>query len=358
MEPVAAHVNALRGARVFLTGHTGFKGAWMVAMLRELGASVAGFSLPPPTSPSLFDEANLGSLLERDVRGDICDLAELTRAMQEAAPDLVLHMAAQPLVLTSVDDPVGTFSTNVQGTVNVLQAVRSAPAVRAAVVITSDKCYDPSPSALTERAPLGGHDPYSASKAAAEIVVEAYRRTYFANSGTVVASVRAGNVIGGGDWSQYRIVPDLARAFLHDRKIVLRHPDAVRPWQHVADALHGYLLVAQRALRGDAGVARGWNFGPLRSEHVPVREVVDRFCDAYGAALQCEVTGEALPENPALVLDSSDARQLLEWEPRLSFDRAIAESAAFYRERAGGKPVSELLRDQVRRFLGAETSAA
>lgn len=348
-------MRSLCGARVFLTGHTGFKGAWAVAMLRELGAEVTGFSLPAPTVPSLFEEARIAATMQHE-EGDVRHLERLSAAMQCAQPDLVIHMAAQSLVIEGLDDPVGTFATNVQGTVHVLEAIRTTRSVRAAVIVTSDKCYEPSLRGLHESDPLGGHDPYSGSKAAAEIVVESYREAFFRSGKPVIASVRAGNVIGGGDWSHYRIVADLARAMLDGRRLTLRHPNAIRPWQHVADALNGYFTVAARALQGDRDVARAWNFGPSEDAHIPVRELVERFARAYGVGLATSVEGGAAPENPTLILDSGDARRYLGWRPKLDLTKTIDETAIFYRLRAEGTDCRTLLQEQVRRFLDMEMS--
>ena len=349
-------LRSLCGSRVFLTGHTGFKGAWAVAMLRALDVDVIGYSLPAPTAPSLFEEAGLASIIRHE-EGDVRDLERLSDAMHRARPDLVIHLAAQSLVIAGLDDPVGTFATNVQGTVHVLEAIRSTKSVRAAVVVTSDKCYEPSLRGLHESDPLGGHDPYSGSKAAAEIVVEAYREAFFGTGKPVIASVRAGNVIGGGDWSRYRIVADLARAMLDGRRLTLRHPNAIRPWQHVADALNGYFTVAARAIQGDRDVARAWNFGPDEDAHIPVRELVERFARAYGEGLAITVESAA-PENPTLILDSGDARRYLGWRPKLDLSKTIDETAMFYRLRAEGTDPGTLLQDQVRRFLDMEISVA
>jgi CDP-glucose 4,6-dehydratase len=339
----------LAGARVFLTGHTGFKGSWTLAILRALGARVTGYSLPAPTTPSLFEESGIREHLEH-VEGDVRDLPRLTEAMRDCAPDLVVHMAAQSLVLEGMADPIGTYSTNVVGTANVLEGLRSARSVRAAIIVTSDKCYEPSVEPLREDDRLGGHDPYAASKACAEIVVDGYR-ALLATSDAVVATVRAGNVIGGGDWSANRLIPDLARAMLGDRRIVLRYPRAIRPWQHVFDAVSGYLQVAARALEGDAGVGKAWNFGPNPAEHLDVEGVVKRFSRSYGSDLDVMVEPQSLPENPALRLDSELARRELGWAPLFDVEAGIEATAAFYRRRAEGEAVGPLLTRQIDSML-------
>jgi len=321
-----------------------------------LRADVVGFSLPAPTAPSLFEAAGLVNGIEH-YEGDIRDYAALLSAMRDAAPDVVIHMAAQSLVLDGLHDPVGTFATNVQGTVHVLEAIKNVPSIRAAVIVTSDKCYEPAARPLRERDPLGGHDPYSGSKACAEIAVQSYRESFFRSNGPVLACVRAGNVIGGGDWSNHRIVADLARAMQADRRITLRHPKAIRPWQHVADALCGYLAVADRALEGDRSMARAWNFGPDKDAHVTVEALVSRFATAYGQPVDISVESAAAAENPVLMLDSSAARDVLGWRPKFDIDDTVYETADFYRRLADGEPAQTLLSEQIRRFIETEPVA-
>jgi CDP-glucose 4,6-dehydratase len=349
----AACVNALDGVRVFVTGHTGFKGSWAIAFLHRLGASVVGYALPAPTSPSLFEEAQLASTIDHHL-GDVRDAASLLRAMRDAAPDVVLHLAAQSLVLQGMADPVTTYATNVMGTVNVLEAVRTTRSVRAVLVVTSDKCYEPSSSALREGDPLGGHDPYSASKACAEMVVAGYRPLLCGPGSAIVATARAGNVIGGGDWAANRLFADLARAAGGDRRVVLRHPGAVRPWQYVLDALAGYASVIRRALDGDASVARAWNFGPDNLERVTVGDIVELFETAYGEKMTASVDSTAVAENPALLLDSTAARERLGWHTRFDLLRSVRETAGFYRRRFAGEDVAGLLHESVTRYLEEE----
>ena len=343
-------MTALRGARIFVTGHTGFKGSWLIATLRECGAEVIGYSLPAPTVPSLFVEAKL----EADVthyEADIRDCENLTSVMRDCSPDAVVHLAAQPLVFDAYADPAGTFATNVQGTVNVLEAVRRTPSVRSAIIVTTDKCYEPNHEiALRETDRLGGDEPYSASKACAELAVSAYRHSYF-NGGAVVASARAGNVIGGGDWASHRLLADLARAMVGERRVILRNPAAIRPWQHVFDAISGYLLLINRALQGDRTVAKAWNFGPDEAGHLNVLGVVDAFAQAYHSRIDTVIEPAAFAENPTLRLDSTQARRELGWQPVLPAAEAVATAAQWYRRRADGEPVRELLYDQVRELM-------
>jgi CDP-glucose 4,6-dehydratase len=304
-----------RGRRVLLTGHTGFKGAWLALWLHELGAAVTGFGGPPPTEPSLFALGRVAELLADDVRGDVRDAEAVRAAARRARPDVVFHVAAQALVARGFEDPAGTFATNVAGTVNVLEAARGVPTV----VVTSDKCYAPGPRPHREDDPLGGADPYSASKAAQEHVVGAYREAF----GLPLATVRAGNAIGGGDWAPGRLIPDLERARDAGDPVAIRHPDAVRPWQHVLNPLAGYLRVAEGLLAGEP-VAEAWNFGPHASDEKPVRWLVER----------CGVRAEPGHAEPreALVLrvDSTKARDRLGWRPRWDLAAGLDATVQWY----------------------------
>ena len=345
-------MSGLEGRRIFITGHTGFKGAWSVGLFRALGAHVAGYALEPPTTPSLFEEAGLEAAVDHTI-GDVRDRERLEHAVRGAKPDCILHMAAQSLVLEGLKDPAGTFDTNVTGTANLLTAAAATPSVRAVLVVTSDKCYEPAERPLREEDPLGGHDPYSASKAAAEMVVAGYRAVL--KDGPIVATARAGNVIGGGDWAAHRLFADLARAMQGDGTIALRHPAAIRPWQHVLDALRGYVAVIARALAGDRSVGRAWNFGPELSDHLTVSDAVELFAQAYGRPVAVEREPSPQPENPTLMLDSAAALRELGWRPAFDLRAAVKHTAEFYRRRAQGEPVAGLLGEQVRQIV--ETAA-
>ena len=264
---------------VFITGHTGFKGAWLSVWLHSLGARISGYSLEPPTDPSLFALAKAGAVLD-DRRGDVRDAARLQSAIHDAQPEVIVHLAAQSLVRTSYEIPVETYATNVMGTVHVLEAIRRVPSVRAAVVVTSDKCYENRAwdRGYREEDAMGGHDPYSSSKGCAELVTAAYRRSFFqrqAESSAAIASGRAGNVIGGGDWARDRLMPDLLKAFAEQRPAAIRNPRATRPWQHVLEPLRGYLLLAEKLWDGNPNLQLGWNFGPLQSDVKSVAWIAD-----------------------------------------------------------------------------------
>jgi len=301
-----------RGKSVFLTGHTGFKGGWLATWLTDMGANVHGFALAPNTTPSYFALCNLEHKL-KSVTGNICDADTLIRSMQAAQPKIVFHLAAQPLVRCSYENPSETFSTNIGGTVNVLEAIRHTPSVRAALIVTSDKCYENREWlwSYREHDRLGGHDPYSASKACVELVTEAYRKSFFDVNGstTALATARAGNVIGGGDWSKDRLVPDAIRALVGHEPLMIRNPDAVRPWQHVLEPLAGYLALAERLHEDGREWSGAWNFGPPDNSEVSVATVADKIIARWGEGEWRRVQLEKAPhEATYLKLDSSKSR--------------------------------------------------
>jgi CDP-glucose 4,6-dehydratase len=336
---------------VLLTGHTGFKGAWLSLWLQSLGARVLGLSLrEPPTEPSLYALARVGDGMACSVACDIRDAAAIERELARVRPEVVIHMAAQPLVRRSFAAPRETYETNVMGTVNVLEAVRLCDDVHAVVVVTSDKCYEnrDTKGGYREGDPLGGHDPYSSSKAAAELVTSAYRRSFFADtSGPRVASARAGNVIGGGDWGEDRLVPDIVHAALSGDTLRLRNPGAVRPWQHVLCPLSGYLLLAQ-ALCESPEYACAWNFGPRAGDARTVERVVGRFAELWPGGVRWEHDSSEHPhEAPRLELDSTRARERLGWTPPLAFDAALRATVEWYVAWREGRDVRELTLAQV-----------
>jgi CDP-glucose 4,6-dehydratase len=326
------------GRRVLITGHTGFKGAWLGWWLARRGAHVAGYALPPqPDRPSLFGELRLADVVD-SATGDVRDAEAVQRTMARARPELVLHLAAQAIVRTSYAAPRETWETNVVGTATVLDVARAQSTVRAIVVVTSDKCYEN--RGLTrgyrEDDPLGGRDPYSASKAAQEMVAASYRASYFGD-GPLLATVRAGNVIGGGDWARDRLIPDVVQALRDDVPVVLRYPDAVRPWQHVLEPLHAYLSVAERLIEGDRSVASAYNVGPRDEDHRTVAEVVDRMYAAWGREPSWTRDPAAQVEEAALLrLDAAKAARELGVVPRFRLDEACRRTASWYRAWADG----------------------
>lgn len=323
-----------RGCRVFLTGHTGFKGGWLAHWLLAMGAEVRGFSREVPPGPNFFNASGLAEVAP-GIIGDICDTEALVRAVQEFEPNLILHLAAQSLVRHSYAAPLETFSTNVMGTLHVLEAVRMTPAVKATVIVTTDKCYENQEWVwgYREDDPMGGHDPYSASKGCAELVAASYRRSFLAERGTFVATARAGNVLGGGDWALDRIVPDAIRSFADGRPLEVRSPSAVRPWQHVLEPLSGYLMLAERLLSGDTTAAGAWNFGPLPDSETTVGELAERLAREWsdGAHWANQEDPNAPHEAETLRLDITKARTRLGWLPLLKLDEAIKWTVDWYK---------------------------
>lgn len=346
---------------VLVTGHTGFKGSWVSLWLNKLGARVIGYSLPPPTTPNLFMSARVAEVMD-SVEGDIRDLEHLTAVMTRYRPDIVIHMAAQSLVRYSYRNPVETFETNVMGTVHVLEAVRRSDSVRALLNVTSDKCYENREWiwGYREGEHLGGRDPYSASKACAELVTAAYRQSYFTPSvesvGAAVASARAGNVIGGGDWAEDRLIPDTIRAFLQGQAVSVRRPAAVRPWQHVLDPLSGYLLLIERMWEREQGLDQAWNFGPSLRDVKPVRWIIERMIELWGGDARMEIDTSAHPHEAAtLSLDCSKAHAMLGWTPRLVLDEVLVWTVEWYKGFQQGADMRSLTESQINRFQSLGT---
>lgn len=325
----------LTGKRVFLTGHTGFKGSWMTCWLLQCGCHVTGYSLPAETNPNLFTITQLQDQLTGHHLNDIRDAKSLGDAMLKAEPEVVIHFAAQPLVRRSYDEPEETWSTNVMGTVNLMEAIRNCPTIKAVLVITTDKCYENREWVwgYREDDPLGGHDPYSASKAGAELVVQSYRKSYFSNRGPLVASARAGNVIGGGDWSEDRLIPDAVRAIEEGKTLMIRSPNATRPWQHVLDCLYGYLLLVAELLEGKSEFASAFNFGPAVGDNLPVEQMLSKL-QVYWPELSWQIDQDAISLAPHeanyLYLDSSLSRQKLKWLPHWQLEDALEKTASWY----------------------------
>jgi CDP-glucose 4,6-dehydratase len=342
-----------RGRPVLITGHTGFKGAWLTAWLREAGAVVTGYALPPER-PSLFELAGLAEGIT-SVLADVRERARLRDAALAAAPEVIFHLAAQSLVRRSYRDPVGTFDTNVMGTVHLLEAIRSSPSVRGVVVVTSDKCYEDSAStrAYREDDPMGGHDPYSASKGCAELATAAYRRSFFSSGRIAVASARAGNAIGGGDYGEDRLIPDLMRAAARGEVATLRSPEAVRPWQHVLEPLRGYLMLGRALAERGQAVAGAWNFGPGEPDMVTVREVAS-WLEARWPGLRIAAGSAPSDTHEAhqLRLDAGKAAAELGWRPILSLDEALSLTAEWYHAaQESPHSAAAILFSQVRRYL-------
>ncbi len=345
--------------KVFLTGHTGFKGGWLSLWLGSMGAKVTGYALAPNTTPNLFDVLDIDSLIEKSHIADIRDLAALQKAMSSAKPDVLIHMAAQPLVRYSYANPVETYATNVMGAVHVLESARSIDSVRATVVVTTDKCYENKEWVwgYRENEPMGGYDPYSNSKGCAELVTSAYRQSYFSepNSINKVASARAGNVIGGGDWSEDRLIPDAIKAFEANKPLMIRNPLATRPWQHVLEPLSGYLILAQALYEQGSPFASGWNFGPRDEDNRAVQEVADLLISGWGDAARWEKEGAKQPHEANLLkLDCSKARTQLGWIPKWKLETALQKIVKWQKAYQTKENMQELSLAQINDYMSAK----
>lgn len=359
MEGLAVNRAFWHGRRVFLTGHTGFKGGWLALWLSDLGAEVHGYALQAPTAPNLFAVTKLERKLASSTIADIRDAAALESAMGAAHPEIVFHLAAQPLVRFSYAEPVDTYSTNVMGTIHLLEAVRGTPGVQAVVNITSDKCYENREWVwpYRENEALGGHDPYSSSKACAELVTAAWRRSFLDAAGVALASARAGNVIGGGDWAADRLVPDFLRALDAGRPLVVRSPQATRPWQHVLEPLAGYLMLAEKLCVQRHAFAEAWNFGPDEADARPVQWIVETMCaQVAGAKWERDIMSQP-HEAHTLRLDSINARERLGWRPRWKLGQALEATLAWHQAWKEGADMAEFSLRQIREYEATRTLA-
>ena len=348
------------GKKVFLTGHTGFKGGWLSLWLRSLGANVTGFALEPSAEPNLFNVANVSQDIT-SIIGDIRNLSSVESAVREHSPDIIIHMAAQPLVRYSYTNPVETYETNVIGTVNMLEAARKTRGVRAFINVTSDKCYENREWiwGYRENEPMGGHDPYSSSKGCAELVTSAYRDSFFNSDerpghSLALASARAGNVIGGGDWAEDRLVPDLMRAIMDNKVVTIRNPGAIRPWQHVLEPLSGYLLLAQKLWEHGNEHAEGWNFGPKEEDAKPVSWIADYISSNWGDNVEWDVKGcdKEPHEAQYLKLDCAKAMNRLGWHPKWDLEKALDSVIEWYKAYWKEADMHELTLAQIESYSG------
>lgn len=346
------------GKKVLITGHTGFKGSWLSLLLYKLGAEVYGYALEPPTNPSLFEEAKIGELITSYI-GDVRDLQQLSDVFNRVKPEIVIHMAAQPLVRDSYKIPVETYAINVMGTVNVLEACRQTDSVKAIVNVTTDKCYENKEWhwGYRENEPMGGYDPYSNSKGCSELVTSSYRNSFFnpkdyGKHRVAIASARAGNVIGGGDWASDRLIPDFIRAISQNRRVIIRSPYAIRPWQHVLEPLTGYLTLAAKLYTEGAKYDGGWNFGPDDKDARNVEWIMQRICELWGNGATYEVDTNPQPhEANYLKLDCSKAKAELDWEPRWNIDKTLESIVEWNKVYLSGQDVRKITENQIKEYF-------
>jgi CDP-glucose 4,6-dehydratase len=347
--------NFWQDKKVFLTGHTGFKGSWLSLWLHSLGAKVYGYALKPPTSINLFTEANIHTFLESNTIADIRDMTQLEKSIKNAQPDIVIHMAAQPLVRQSYIDPVETYSTNVMGTVSLMEAVRNNSSVKVILNVTTDKCYENRERILPyhESEAMGGYDPYSSSKGCSELITSAYRRSFFAESNVAVASARAGNVIGGGDWAVDRLIPDILRSISEDHPVMIRNPNAIRPWQHVLEPLNGYLQLTQKLYHEGIKYAEGWNFGPNINDAQSVKWIVEELIQQWGDGARWQFDDESHPhESNYLNLDSTKAQVHLDWHPKWNLNQTLNSIVSWHKAHQCGDNMQEFSLEQISDFQG------
>lgn len=344
--------NFWQGKRVYLTGHTGFKGSWLSLWLAEMGATVKGYALNPPTNPSLFEEAKVAEKIESQI-GDIRNFETLKASLVEFNPDILIHMAAQPLVRLSYKEPLETYDTNVMGTAKVLEAARSCPNLKAIVSVTTDKCYENKEWVwgYREDEPMGGYDPYSSSKGCAELVTSAYRRSFMQEQGIGLASARAGNVIGGGDWADDRLIPDILRAFEINQPVVIRNPASTRPWQHVLEPLSGYLVLAQNLYQNPTEFAEGWNFGPYEDDAKPVDWILNHMVQNWAGA-KWELDKNAHPHEAGyLKLDISKAKARLHWHPTWRLEHTLAKIIQWHQAWLNKKDMQQACLNEINEFM-------
>ena len=358
LEGMVIHKDFWKGKKIFITGNTGFKGSWLSMWLESLEAQVTGYSLPPPTKPNLFESARVSKEINY-IEGDVRDLDHLKSAIADNEPDVIIHMAAQPLVRHSYRYPLDTYSTNVMGTVNLLEAVREIKSARVVVIVTSDKCYENKEwlRGYREIDPMGGHDPYSSSKGCAELITSAYRYSFFPinkypDHGVAVVSVRAGNVIGGGDWSDDRLVPDIAKAIINRRPVTIRNPNSVRPWQYVLEPLRGYLCLIEHLWEDGPKYVGGWNFGPNEDDAKSVSWIVEKIIKLWGGSIHWELDNKDQHPHEAsyLKLDCSKAKKLLGWLPKLNLEEALERTVKWYYNQHLGKDMRNYTELEITRY--------
>lgn len=358
MESMEINPDFWRNKKILVTGHTGFKGSWLCLWLQQLGADITGLSLQPPTNPNLFTKVKITEGMH-SIIGDIRDLTLVKQVFRELQPKIVIHLAAQSLVRYSYQNPVETYSTNVMGTLHILEGIRSVKSVRAALMITTDKCYDNKEWGwgYRENEPMGGYDPYSSSKGCAELLIASYRNSYFPNHSytehqTAIASARAGNVIGGGDWATDRLIPDIIKAISAEKVVEIRNPHAIRPWQHVLEPLSGYLLLTEKLYSEGTAYAEAWNFGPQPEDAKSVKWIVEKIVQHWGEGAQWQLDQNRHPhEAHYLRLDCSKAQQRLQWFPRWSLEEALVKIVTWHQADLAGESMREFSLAQISEYM-------
>lgn len=353
IEDLGLNKNFWRNKRVLLTGHTGFKGSWLSIWLQSMGANLQGLALDPPSMPNLFVEAKIAEGMVSNI-ADIRDYDKVYKIIAAFKPEIVIHMAAQPLVRYSYKNPIETYATNIMGTVHVLEAIRQVDTTKVVINVTTDKCYENKESgqSYSENEPMGGFDPYSSSKGCSELITSAYRRSYFQETGIALASARAGNVIGGGDWAEDRLIPDTIRAIAKNQSVIIRYPNATRPWQHVLEPLSGYLILAEKLWHAPTLYADGWNFGPKEDDIKPVSWIVQRLCSLWGGESSWQLDAEHHPHEAAfLKLNIEKAKLDLAWTPTWSLEIALEKIVSWYKNFLQNECMRGVVEAQLAEFL-------
>lgn len=346
--------NFWNNKKVFLTGHTGFKGSWLAMWLKSMGVNLKGYSLSPEDKINLFEKASIENNMISEI-GDIRDYNRLYNSIIDFKPEILIHMAAQPIVRKSYEDPIDTYSTNVMGTINILESARACPSLKSIVIVTSDKCYEnkETQNPYKENEPMGGHDPYSSSKGCCELLINSYRRSFFNdNNSSGLASVRAGNVVGGGDWSKDRLIPDILKSFKKNESVIIRNPSAIRPWQHVLDCLSGYLVLTEKLYFNNEKFSGAWNFGPNINDCKPVEWIVEKMISVSGKNIDWVLDKKSNPhEANTLILDNNKSKKFLKWKPKWNIEESITKIIEWHKKNLNDENINEMCLSQINDYI-------
>lgn len=346
--------NFWNNKKVFLTGHTGFKGSWLAMWLKSMGVNLKGYSLSPEDKINLFEKASIENNMISEI-GDIRDYNRLYNSIIDFKPEILIHMAAQPIVRKSYEDPIDTYSTNVMGTINILESARACPSLKSIVIVTSDKCYEnkETQNPYKENEPMGGHDPYSSSKGCCELLINSYRRSFFNdNNSSGLASVRAGNVVGGGDWSKDRLIPDILKSFKKNESVIIRNPSAIRPWQHVLDCLSGYLILTEKLYFNNEKFSGAWNFGPNINDCKPVEWIVEKMISVSGKNIDWVLDKKSNPhEANTLILDNNKSKKFLKWKPKWNIEESITKIIEWHKKNLNDENINEMCLSQINDYI-------